>query len=39
LAEQDGRPVAPRLFQSAVTGDTDHKDDRILPRSSRRLVR
>jgi hypothetical protein len=39
LAEQDGRsPVGPRLFQSVVTGDTDDKDDRILPRSSRRLV-
>jgi hypothetical protein len=39
LAEQDGRHVGPRLFQSTVTGDTDHKDDRILPRGSRRLVR
>jgi hypothetical protein len=40
LADQKGRsPVGPKPYHRATTSDTDHQDDRLLPRSFRKFVR
>jgi hypothetical protein len=40
LAGHDGRsPIGPKPYHRATTSDTDHQDDRLLPRSFRKFVR
>jgi hypothetical protein len=39
-ADQKGRsPIGPKPYRRAATGETDHHDDRLLPRSFKKFVR
>ena len=40
LADQKGgSPIGPRPYHRAVTGETEHHSDRLLPRTNQRTIR